>query len=33
MNLVIPAMASGDQPLVVSIGGQASNSLLVTVRP
>jgi len=32
VNIQIPTVAAGDQPLVVTIGGVASNSALITVQ-
>lgn len=33
VNLLVPAVAGGDQPLVVTIAGSVSNSAFVTVQP
>ncbi len=33
VNMVVPAVAGGDQPLRVTIGGTLSNSALLTVQP
>ena len=33
LNLVVPSVAGGDQPLQVTIGGILSKSALITVQP
>ena len=33
VNLVVPAVAAGDEPLVITVNGKASNMAYVTVRP
>ena len=33
LNLIVPTVAGGDQPLQVTIGGTLSNTASITVQP